>query len=55
MNIALGNTPVATVTILPVDDTVLEGPETVVLTVNAGASVIPGTPSTATVTIAADD
>jgi K319L-like, PKD domain/Calx-beta domain len=51
----LPNQTSATVTITPVDDTAVEGPETVVLTINASANVIPGTPSTATVTIADDD
>src|SRR5262249_2745115 len=42
----------ATVTITPVDDTTIEGDETVVLTLTANAAYSIGSPSTATVTIA---
>jgi len=45
----------ATVTITPVDDTVYEGNETVVLTLAAGAGYSIGAPASATVTIADND
>lgn len=45
----------ATLTIYPVDDTVVEGPETVILTVTPDATYVVGSPSTATVTIADND
>ena len=45
----------AAVTITPIDDSLLEGAETVVLTVNPSGSVVPGTPATASVTIADDE
>lgn len=45
----------ATVTITPIDDTVVEVPETVVLTINASTNYVIGTPPTATVTIADND
>jgi hypothetical protein len=45
----------ATVTIAPVDDALVEGAETVVLTINPASSYVVGTPATATVTIADDD
>jgi len=44
-----------TVTITPVDDALVEGPETVVLTVKASNTVVVGSPATATVTIADND
>jgi hypothetical protein len=46
---------VATLTINPVDDALVEGPETVVLTVNPSGSVVVGPSPTATVTIADND
>jgi hypothetical protein len=49
------NETVATVTIVPLDDAVVEEPETVILTVNASDSVVAGTPGMATVTIADDE
>ena len=45
----------ATVTITPFDDLTVEGPETVVLTINASTTYVLGTPASATVTIADDD
>ncbi|WP_395738871.1 Calx-beta domain-containing protein [Prosthecobacter sp.] len=45
----------ATVTVSPLQDTTVEGPETVIETISANAGYIVGTPSTATVTIADDD
>ncbi|MDH4066589.1 MAG: hypothetical protein OEW19_19480, partial [Acidobacteriota bacterium] len=45
----------AIVTITPVDDVAVEGPETVTLTVNAGVNVVVGASATATVTIADND
>ncbi|WP_273272658.1 Calx-beta domain-containing protein [Maribacter polysiphoniae] len=44
-----------TVTINPVDDALVEGPETVTLTLDAGTGYVVGTPSSATVTITSDD
>jgi len=44
-----------TITITPVDDIAVEGPETVILTINASASYIVGAPATATVTITDND
>ena len=43
------------VTVTPIDDTVVEPPETVVLSVVAGTGYTVGTPSSATVTISSDD
>ena len=45
----------ATITVTPVDDTVSEGDETVVVTLSSSASYNVGSPSAATVTIADDD
>lgn len=45
----------ATLTVTPIQDTLLEGPETVIETINANASYTVGSPATATVTIADDD
>jgi hypothetical protein len=45
----------ATVTITPVDDALVEGPETAVLTVNGSTSYVVGVPGSATVTIADND
>jgi hypothetical protein len=42
----------ATVTVTPIDDTAVEGNETVILTVSADAAYTVGSPSSATVTIA---
>jgi subtilase family serine protease len=39
----------------PIDDAIVEGNETVALAVAAGAGYLPGTPSSATVTIVSDD
>jgi hypothetical protein len=50
-----GRQAAATVTVSPVDDTLVEGPETVVLTVIASGSVVVGPSPTATVTIADDE
>jgi subtilase family serine protease len=44
-----------TLSIVPIDDTLLENNETVTLTVRAGAGYIVGSPSVATVTIVSDD
>jgi hypothetical protein len=44
-----------TVTITPVDDATVEGPETVILTITADANYVIGTPAAATVTIADND
>lgn len=44
-----------TVTINPVDDALVEGSETVTLTLDAGTGYVVGTPSSATVTITSDD
>jgi hypothetical protein len=43
------------VTITPIDDPTVEGPETVILTITASTSNVVGTPATATVTIADND
>ena len=45
----------ATITVTPIDDSVVESAETVVATLIAGTGYEIGTPSTATVTIADDD
>jgi len=45
----------ATITVTPKDDALVEGPETVVLTLTAGTGYVPGTPSSDTVTIADND
>ena len=45
----------ATVTVTPIQDTLLEGPETVIETISANATYTVGSPATATVTIADDD
>lgn len=45
----------ATVTIVPVDDAVVEGPETVVVTISAGPTVVVGPQGSATVTIRDND
>jgi hypothetical protein len=45
----------ATVTIAPVDDPLVEGAETVILTINPGANYVVGVPAAATVTIADND
>src|SRR4029453_9395871 len=46
--------PSVTVTITPVDDTTVEGAESVILTVTASAGYTVGSPSAATITIADD-
>jgi hypothetical protein len=53
--IILANNAAATVTITPIDDSVYEGNETVVLTVSAGAGYSVGSPASASVTIAEND
>jgi len=45
----------ATITVTPINDTVVEGAETVVLTLAANAAYTVGTPNNATVTILSDD
>src|SRR5262249_46010449 len=45
----------ATVTVTPIDDTLAEGSETVVLTLTAGSTYSVGSPGTATVVIADND
>jgi hypothetical protein len=45
----------ATITVTPINDTVVEGAETVVLTLVANAAYTVGTPNNATVTILSDD
>ncbi len=47
--------PTASILVTPIDDSLLEGDETVVVTLSAGATYTLGNPSTATVTIADDD
>jgi hypothetical protein len=47
--------PSVTLTIAPIDDAAVEGPETVVVTVAASATVLPGVSATAMVTIADND
>ena len=54
VNIATGQTS-AMITVTPIDDTAVEGNETVVLTVNASGSYTLGNPSSTTVTIADND
>ena len=44
-----------TVAVVPVDDTLVEGNETVTVTVRSGAGYLLGTPALATVTIVSDD
>jgi hypothetical protein len=44
-----------TITVTPTQDIIYEGPETVVLTIGAGASYAVGSPSSATVTITDDE
>jgi hypothetical protein len=44
-----------TVTITPIDDPTVEGPETVTVTINASTSYVVGTPASAIVTIADND
>ena len=45
----------ATVTVTPIDDTLFEGPETVVLTVSLSSAYRPGAPASAVVTILSDE
>ena len=45
----------ATITITPINDTLIEGSETAILTITTGTGYAVGTPSSATVTIADDD
>jgi hypothetical protein len=45
----------AAVTVTPVNDALVEGAESVVLTINASTSYTIGAPNTATVTIADND
>ena len=45
----------ANITVTPIDDTIVEGNETVVLTLSANAAYTVGSPSSATVTIADND
>jgi hypothetical protein len=45
----------ATITLTPIDDTLVESNETVVLTLGPDAAYVVGTPSSATVTIRSDD
>jgi len=47
--------PVATITVLPIDDALPEGDETVIVTLIGGPGYTVGSPSTATVTIADND
>lgn len=47
--------PSVTLAITPIDDALVEGAETVVVTVNASASVTPGAAATATITIGDND
>jgi glucose/arabinose dehydrogenase len=47
--------PSATITVAPIDDTIFEGPETVVLTLQTSGDYVLGTPTTATVTITEAD
>jgi subtilisin family serine protease len=54
LTIASGSSS-ATVTVAPIDDTVVEGDETVVLTLSANAAYTVGSPGSATVTIADDE
>ena len=51
----LANQTTATIDVTVIDDSVLEGNETVVLTVLAGTGYVVGAPSSATVTIADDE
>ena len=48
-------TATATVSVTPIDDPVVEGPEYVTATITAGGSYLPGAPSSATITIVSDD
>jgi hypothetical protein len=43
------------VPLIPIDDTTVEGNETVVLGISAGGGYVPGSPATATVNIVSDD
>ncbi|MDQ1349231.1 MAG: hypothetical protein QG573_2609, partial [Acidobacteriota bacterium] len=43
------------ITVTPINDTAVEPPESVVLTVATGSGYVPGSPGSATVTIASDD
>jgi len=45
----------ATITVTPVNDTLVESDETVVVTLSANAAYTVGSPSNATVTITSDD
>jgi hypothetical protein len=45
----------ATVTVAPVDDLLVEGAETVILTINPGSTYLVGAPAAATVTVADND
>ena len=45
----------ATITVTPIDDTAIEGLESVVATLSASANYAVGTPNSATVTITSDD
>jgi subtilase family serine protease len=45
----------ATVTVVPVDDTVVENPETVIATVTSGSGYIVGSPGSGTVSIVSND
>ena len=45
----------ATITLSVIDDTLVEGPETVVLTLVATADYVLGTPANATISIADND
>jgi Calx-beta domain len=45
----------ATITVTPVNDSLVEGPETVILTLTDGPGYVPGTPKSDTVTIADND
>jgi hypothetical protein len=45
----------ATITVTPIDDSLVEGPETVIVTLAAGTGYTVGAPSSATVTIADDE
>jgi hypothetical protein len=51
----LANATVATVTITPIDDPGVEGPETVILTITASSNVVVGASGSATVTIEDND
>lgn len=53
--VTIGLTGTATVTITPVDDTVVDASETVILTISAGTGYTPGTQVSASLTIADND